>query len=539
MTTPTLSTAPAANALDPRVLAPHAIAHYAQTTPDVVALRHVDGMMLTYRQLDHEVRIWATAFSKLDVTMGTHVGTMLTNRFEAHCTMVGLGWLRAIEVPLNTAYIGRMLHYALDLADVTVLVTEAQFVDRIIAIANELPLLSTIVVVDADMSSASGNIRIVGKHDFLTVTTLADDLVGPLDRDTACLLFTSGTTGPSKAVITPWAVIWQNWSWVPADIVNEGDGLYCAMPLFHNSGRGAFNFAMAKGARFVIRDKFSAASFWTDVRANQCEVASLVGPMTALLWSAEEKPDDADNPLRSLVVGPLIAEIEQFKKRFGVRVTTTYGQTEIGCPLSSDWEAVPPTSCGRVRTDYPWPEICLANEFDERVPRGQVGEMLVRTRAPWAMNVGYYKMAAQTAAAWRNGWFHTGDAFTQDADGNYFFLDRMRDTIRRRGENISSFEVENMVAEHPSVIEVAAIGLAAALGEDEVMVVLVVRDEATFDANDLIAFLNERMPRFMVPRYVEVMDDLPRVETSMRVKKTELRARGVTASTWDREAPNR
>jgi crotonobetaine/carnitine-CoA ligase len=524
--------------LDPRALAPHAIAHWASATPDVVALQHCDGTGLTYAELDAESRLWAGALARLGVAAGagTHVGTLLTNRFEAHRTMVALGWLQAVEVPLNTAYVGKMLQYALDLADVTVLVTEAQFVERVLAVAAELPLLRTVVVVDDDAPATTGDLRTVGRAAFLDGATPAEGLAGPAAHDIACLLFTSGTTGPSKAVITPWAVVHQNWSWVPDDTLAAGQGLYCAMPLFHNSGRGAFNFTVSKGGRFVMREKFSATSFWADITAHQCAVAATVGPMTALLWSAEPRPDDADNPLESVVCGPMIPEIEEFKTRFGVRVTTTYGQTEIGCPLSSGWESVPPTSCGKVRTDYPWPEIRLADELDEPVSPGQVGEMLVRTRAPWAMNVGYYKMPEQTSAAWRNGWFHTGDAFVQDADGNFFFQDRMKDTIRRRGENISSFEVENLVTEHPQVVEVAAIAVPAALGEDEVMVALIVRDRASFDHAEFIEFLRTRMPRFMVPRYVEVFDDFPRVETSMRVKKTELRARGVTATTWDRDA---
>ncbi len=527
--------------LDPRVLAPHAVRHYATATPEAVALEHCDGPALTYAELDTMGRTWAGAFARLGIDAGSHVGSLLTNRFEAHATMLGLGWRRAVEVPLNTAYVGTMLRYALDLADVAVLVTEAQFLERVRAVATDLPRLDTIVVIDVDDPAAgsapgASGPRILGAATFLDGAAPPAELVGPADHDIACLLFTSGTTGPSKAVITPWAVVWQNWSWVPDDTLAQGQGLYCAMPLFHNSGRGAFNYTVARGGRFVMRDKFSATSFWSDCRDHHCTVASLVGPMTALLWSAEPTPDDADNPVESVVCGPMIPEIEQFKTRFGVRVTTTYGQTEIGCPLSSGWEAVPPASCGKVRTDYPWPDVRLADELDEPVAPGKVGEMLVRTRAPWAMNVGYYKMPEQTAAAWRNGWFHTGDAFAQDAAGNFYFQDRMKDTIRRRGENISSFEVESLVVEHPDVIEVAAIAVPAALGEDEVMVALIVRDRASFDPATFIEFLGDRMPKFMIPRYVEVFDDLPRVETSLRVKKTELRARGVTATTWDREA---
>jgi crotonobetaine/carnitine-CoA ligase len=525
--------------LDQDVLAPHAVSRWSAATPDAVALQHVDGRNLTYTQLDAVSHTWAAALARQGIAAGSHVGTMLSNRFEGHTAMLAIGWLRGIEVPLNTAYVARMLQYALDLADVSILVTESQFLERILAVSAELPRLRTVLVIDGDdgdRAAPAWAFDVVGMDEFLDGIAPASGLEGPRDRDTACLMFTSGTTGPSKAVIAPWGLVTQNWTWVPDDAIDPGDGLYCPMPLFHNSGRGAFNYAMHRGARLVFRDRFSASSFWDDVREHHCRVAATVGPMTALLWSAPPAPDDADNPLESVVCGPMIPEMEAFKARFGVRATTTYGQTEIGCPLSSGWQAVPPASCGKLRTTYPWPEIRIADEFDEPVPRGQVGEMLVRTTAPWAMNVGYHKMPEQTAAAWRNGWFHTGDAFTQDDDGNYYFQDRMRDTIRRRGENISSFEVENLVAEHPDVLEVAAIAVPAALGEDEVMVALVVRDPATFDPSTFVRFLAERMPRFMVPRYVEVMDDLPRVETSLRVKKTDLRSRGITEHTWDREA---
>jgi len=349
-------------------------------------------------------------------------------------------------------------------------------------------------------------------------------------------MFTSGTTGPSKAVITPWAVVYQFWSWVPDDTLAPGDGLYCAMPLFHNSGRSAFNYAMVCGGRFVIRDRFSAAGFWSDVRATGCTTAALVGPMTALLYAAAPAPDDADNPLRNVILGPMIPEMADFERRFGVRVATGYGQTEVGMPVTTGWDHGPWANCGRERLDYPWPEARIVDGYDEPVGPGEVGELVVRTAEPWALNAGYYKMPEQTAAAWRNGWFHTGDAFRVDADGWYYFVDRMRDAIRRRGENISSFEVETIVVEHPDVLECAAVGVPAPLGDDDVMVAVIVRAGAAFDPAELVEFLEPRMPKYMIPRYVQVVDDLPRTEASMRVRKHELRARGVTNATWDREA---
>jgi carnitine-CoA ligase len=258
--------------------------------------------------------------------------------------------------------------------------------------------------------------------------------------------------------------------------------------------------------------------------------------MTSLLWSAEPRPDDADNPVRNVLLGPMIPDMEAFERRFGVRVATCYGQTEIGVPVATGWDHGPWATCGRVRQDYPWPDVRLVDEHDEPVPIGEVGEMVVRTREPWALNVGYYKMAEQTATAWRNGWFHTGDAFRCDEDGWFYFVDRMNDAIRRRGENISSFEVENHLIEHPEVIEGAAVGVRTRHGDEEVMAVLVVKDPARFDPAELIGFLAARMPRYMVPRYVRVVDDLPRNETTRRVRKHELRDSGVTPSTWDREA---
>jgi crotonobetaine/carnitine-CoA ligase len=161
--------------------------------------------------------------------------------------------------------------------------------------------------------------------------------------------------------------------------------------------------------------------------------------------------------------------------------------------------------------------------------------MVVRSDEPGALNLGYYAMPERTAEAWRGGWFHTGDAFRIDDDGNYYFVDRMNDAIRRRGENISSFEVEAAVAQHPAVRECAAIGVRTEFGDDEVMAVVIVSDPA-FAPSELLAFLDGRLPKFMLPRYVNVVAELPRNATTGRVRKSELRAAGVTLQTWDAAA---
>jgi carnitine-CoA ligase len=513
--------------LDRTCLAPHAVARWAASSPDAVALQHVDGRRVTYRELDADGRRWGAAFAAAGVGEGAHVATMLANDFDSHRTLLGLSWLRAVEVPLNVALTGRLLQYSLDLADVEVIVVGPEFVDAVTAVAGEVPSLHTVVALD-DAGRAALLDR-AGDPDALTD--------GPEYRDIHSLMFTSGTTGPSKAVLTPWAVMYQFWSWVPDDTLGPGDGLYCTMPLFHNSGRSAFNYAMVHGGRFVLRDRFSTAQFWDDIRDTGCVTAALVGPMTGFAAAAPESPDDADTPLRNVIAGPMIPEIEAFERRFGVRVATGYGQTEVGMAVTTGWDHGPWANCGRVREDYPWPEVRIVNEFDEPVGTDEVGELIVRSAEPWALNVGYYRMPEQTAAAWRNGWFHTGDAFRRDADGWFYFVDRLRDTIRRRGENISSFELETAVNEHPDVVESAVVGIRVELGEDEVLVGVIPRDPATFDPAELIAFLEPRLPRYMLPRYVQVVTDLPRTEASMRVRKHELRDRGITADTWDREEP--
>jgi len=528
--------------LERRFLAPHAIAHWAQATPDAIAIEDVGGRRLTYAEMLRSSLRWAAALRSLGIGAGDHVATMIPHGIPVTEAWMGLGWLCAVEVPLNAALVGKMLHYALDLADVTSIVIGEEYLQRLCAVASDLPLLHTVVVVGGagPVDGLPDRVRAARAGELLASLEPADDIVaaggGPEYRDIGCILFTSGTTGPSKAVLCPWAIVFQMWSWVPEDALLAGEGLYCAFPMFHNSGKSSFNSCMVRGARYVLRERFSATHFWADVRAANCVLATTVGPMTALLHAQAPRPDDADNPLRAIILGPMIPEIDDFERRFGVRTATCYGQTEIGAPLATTWDHGPWAGCGRPRTDYPWTESRIVNEHDEPVAPGDIGELVVRSTEPWALNAGYYKMPDKTAEAWRNGWFHTGDAFRVDPEGWWYYVDRMRDAIRRRGENISSFEVENFVLEYPDVADVAAVGVPAEHGEDEVFVLVVLKEGVDFDPAGLIAFLEPRMPRYMIPRYVEVVEDFPRNETSMRVRKHEIRARGIGPGTWDRES---
>jgi len=203
----------------------------------------------------------------------------------------------------------------------------------------------------------------------------------------------------------------------------------------------------------------------------------------------------------------------------------------VSSPLMSDLHPNIPGLCGKAR---PGIEARVVDENDCEVAPGQTGELILRSDRPWAMNHGYYKNPEATANAWRNGWFHTGDGFRYDEEGNFFFVDRIKDAIRRRGENISSFEVENEVVTHPDIAEAAAIPVPSQLGEDDVMIVVAPVDGANIDSKELFEFLEPRMAHFMLPRYIRVIGELPKTPTQ-KVQKHLLKSDGVTADTWDRE----
>ena len=332
--------------LERSCLPPHAVARWAASDPGRVAVQHVDGDRLTYAELDREGRRWAAALQRLGVGAGDHVATMLPNGFDPQQALLGISWLRAVEVPVAVGLQGPMLHRVLHHADATTLVVAAGLVERLAPLAAELPTLRTVVVLDDATSGAPDPspplpFRVVSRAELFDGVDPADGLAGPEYHDTAALLFTSGTTGPSKAVVAPWGLIYQFWSWVPDDTAHPGEGFLCALPLFHNSGRSGITTAWARGARFCFRERFSAAQFWDDARRSDAVVAALVGPLTSLLWSARPRPDDADNPLRSVIVGPMIPEMADFERRFGVKVATCYGQTEIGCPVATGWDHGP------------------------------------------------------------------------------------------------------------------------------------------------------------------------------------------------------
>jgi crotonobetaine/carnitine-CoA ligase len=531
---------------------PHLIARRAAETPDRLAIQCVDGTAQTYGELHRENMRWAAAYRRAGVGPGDHVASMVVHSFESYAVWLGLSWLRAIEVPANTGYRGAMLAYLVENSEARLLVISATFCDRLAEVADRLTRLETVVVLDADLdadadadrdpSSSPGAtlpdlpFTVLRGEEFLADAPPVGELDGPTYRDASSVIYTSGTTGPSKGVLVSWASLHDLNGMLPDDIVTEPDaGYYSVYPAFHVAGKAAIYAAFVHQARLVFRESFSLTAYWDDIRRYNCVFGGLVGPMAAMILGQPPTPADADNPLRGVVMAPVIPEFAEFKRRFGVRICTGFGMTEIGYPFKSGWELTDHTTVGRVRTGPPGFEVRLVNEFDEEVGPNQFGEMVVRASEPWIITSGYFNMPDKTAAAWRNGWFHSGDGFTRDAAGQYYFVDRIKDAIRRRGENISSFEVESAVNEHPAVAESAVVGVPSALGEDEVKVVLVLEPGAALRPEELITFLIPRMPRFMIPRYVEVVDELRKTDSTQRTQKFALREDALNARTWDRE----
>ena len=523
--------------VDRDALLPHLIARRAEETPDAVVIQHVDGPELTYGGLHERNLQWAAAYQSIGVGAGQNVVTMLPPSFEAYSAWLGLSWVKGVEVPVNLMYRGPMLTYVINQSNADVLVVSAMFVERIAEVAAKLERRPTIVVPDAEQVDADlDGLTVVAGASFFA----ADDpgeLDGPELFDIACIIYTSGTTGPSKGVLVPWGQMHHSALSPPEDALREGDGYYSFWPPFHMSGKYALYLPAARGARMVMRPVFSPSHFWDDVKMFDVRYCVLVLPMLLMVAAQPANEEHLDNPLYGITSGPITDATFQFAERYGLKVATGFGMTEVGGPIASEgWDMSRPASCGKVRADDPpGYEVRIVDEHDIPLPAGEVGELIIRTREPWALNAGYYNMPEKTAEAWRNGWFHTGDGFKQDSDGYLYFVDRIKDYIRRRGENISSFEVEALVNSHPEVVETAAFGVPSELGEDEVKVCVVRAEGSELTEAALIEHLIPVMPRFMIPRYVEFVDALPKTDATQRTKKVELKRDPLNERTWDRE----
>jgi crotonobetaine/carnitine-CoA ligase len=487
-----------------------------------------DGETWSYAQLRQKVRKLAGGFHDQGVGRGDHVAVWMFDSKEAILTFFAINYLGAVFVPLNTAYKGQVLSHVLNVSDAKVIVAHGQLLER----------LGEVDVAQIEKAIAVGEYVLpeaINGVDFYGVESTASEppeLDRPIEPwDVQSIIFTSGTTGPSKGVLSSYLHIFTNAGPETWHFVTGEDRFLINMPIFHIGGMGVIFVMLCRGGSIAVMDGFDTEKFWPFVRESKTTAFFLLGVMTTFLLKQEPSDDDKNHDVRLAFMVPLTETCTEFYERFGIDVYTIFNMTEISSPIVSEPNPTKRGTCGRKREGV---DVRLVDENDCEVAPGEIGEMIVRTDRPWGMNSGYYKNPEATAEAWRNGWFHTGDCFRQDDEGYFYFVDRMKDAMRRRGENISSFEVEAEVVAYPSVREAAAYAVPSDLGEDDVMISVAPVAGKDIDPKDLVEFLGERMPYFMVPRYIRVLDELPKTPSS-KVMKHVLRSEGVTSDSWDRE----
>lgn len=490
-------------------------------------LRFRDGE-LTYRDVDTEANRVAQGLVRLGVGKGDHVAVMLPNCPELVSVVFALARLGAVAVPVNTAHRGELLRHVLVSSDSTTVVIDAEYVDRLPL--DRLPGVTRIVVRGGD-----------GPADSVTFSSLrgldsTEPRAGVLFSDLQAIMYTSGTTGPSKGAMVSHSLA-LTCAYDSLNFLDRwGKTTYCPLPLFHAAGLwdGVLS-ALLSGGSIAVVERFSASRFWDDVRYFGAQVAMSVFSMIPILMSAPPSPRDLDHPLEMFYMGKSALD-EPLRNRFGVRSVETYTSTEAGIATGSPYGQWRLGSCGTVHSERF--EAAVVDEQDRSLGAGEAGELVLRPKQPYVITTGYYGTPEATAEVFRNLWFHTGDRVWQDEDGYFFFLDRMKDSIRRRGENISAFDLECEVNLHPAVLESAAFGVPSELEDEDVKLAVVLRPGASLSAEELVEFCTERLPKFMVPRYVEFMAALPRTPTD-KVAKYKLRERGdhgLTDETWDGEA---
>ncbi len=496
--------------------------------PKKVFVKLSQAEEVTYRQMRDLAASTAAGLARLGVKQGDNVVVWMPNTVDCMRAWFGINWLGATYVPINTAYKGHLLEYVLKNAGAKVIVAHASLAGLLAQV--DTATIETVVVFGGD-PFAIGHLEVLSSAvlDLGDESKLPNVDVKPWDLQS--IIYTSGTTGPSKGVMSSYAHIHAASGVEGFYMLAPEDRYMCNLPLFHVGGTIPVMGMLSRGGSIALVSSFSTEEFWPKVRETGTTVVLLLGAMTNFITKRPAGPEDRDHPLKKVIIAPLSEDTAPFARRFGVEAYTLYNMTEISTPIVSEMNPGKIGSCGRARSGV---ELRLVDEHDCEVERSNVGELIVRTDAPWALNSGYYKNPEATAAAWRNGWFHTGDAFRQDADGTFFFVDRMKDAIRRRGENISSFEVEAEIAAHPSVNEVAVVPVPSELSEEEVMCVVAPIPGQSIDPAELHEFLVPRLPHFMVPRYVRIVDALPKTPTQ-KIQKHLLRSAGVTDDTWDRE----
>ncbi|GAA3649188.1 ATP-dependent acyl-CoA ligase [Nocardioides ginsengisoli] len=499
--------------------------------PDHVLVEFTDDRAYTARELHERAQDVAAGLQRAGLEPGDRVALVIGNRVDILAWWLGIAAAGMVSVPLNTAMRGSVLEHMLRLSGPRIVVAEAEFLADVRAVTRSIDDGPAVLEVSpADREDATGRF-LAGVGAPTPRSVLASSL--------SSIMFTSGTTGPSKGVMWTHRMAMGKAESAMAVMGHRSDDiLFTCLPLFHANGLcTSFLPALLVRARLVVAPRFSASGFWPAIKESGATVTNMLGSIGALLWKRPPGPQDRDHCLRkALVIPPPVGHHSEFEERFGLVSTQLYGSTDVGVPLGIPDGEANHEACGKALPGW---ECRIVDDLDMEVADGQPGELVVRPLVPFTSQLGYYGHPEATVEAWRNLWFHTGDVMRRDGDGWFYFMDRAKDAMRRSGENISSYEVEQVVLSHPAVEDVAAYGVASELAEDEVMVSVVRREDRLDVApEEILAWARERLPYFAVPRYLQFLDALPRTPTA-KVKKADLRAEGVTPATYDAGSTSR
>jgi carnitine-CoA ligase len=458
------------------------------------------------------------------------VALMCSNRAEFIEMLLGCGWLGAILVPINTAARGPSLHHILANSGARLLVMESGLLGALALVDLSSLALERIWLIDSPRADALLP-RIAGPYPEADAATPAATL---RPGDLLAILYTSGTTGLSKGVCCPHAqFFWWGLNTSHLLGIGEDDVLCTTLPLFHTNALSSFFQALIAGATVNYEPCFSASGFFKALAARRATVTYLLGAMVPILLSRTASEEERGHRTRiALAPGVPGQRHAEFVARTGIALLDGYGSTETNFVIGARIERQKPGYMGPVFEGF---VARVVDEDDNDVPDGEPGELVLRADAPFAFATGYFGAPEKTVEAWRNLWFHSGDRVIRQHDGYFKFVDRLKDVIRRRGENVSSFEVEQVLLSHPEVAIAAVFPVRSELAEDEVMAAVVKQPTSHLSEVDLIRFCESRMAYFAVPRYLEFFSALPVTENG-KIQKYKLRERGVTKGTWDREA---
>ena len=502
-----------------------------------------EGQRYTYRDAAAATRNLAAGLRGIGIQKGDHVSIQMHNCPEMLWTIFALASIGAVAVPLNTAAKGDLLSYFLAHSKTSSIIVDAALLPNFAQAASHLPELTRVILRTepgnvVEESPGSSARRWYSLSELFAPAAEQALVDGPSFSEVQLIMYTSGTTGPSKGVMCTHAQEQTGGLYMTEQMgYGEDDVLYTCLPLFHaNALRVTVNAAIWAGATVALSRRFSASSFWSEIRASGATQFNALGAMANIILRQPPSELDREHNVRLCNIIPALPTdaVKDFEQRFAVEVTSMYGSTEICCPIF----AVAGTpkdkgaTCGRAVAPF---EVRVVDENDFEVPHGELGEWVIRTREPWYVFQGYYDMPDATLSATRNFWFHSGDRGYRDEEGYFYFVDRNKDCVRRRGENISSYEVELLISQHPSVLEVAVVPVASELGEDDVLAFVVLREGCACDERELIEFCEERMARFMVPRYLRFLAELPKTP-SEKIEKYKLRqlAEHERELLWDR-----